>query len=551
MRTVAGGAALAVGLYLVLAGGVGAQNFSMTDRAKDLSTPAGRTRVSKFDASSRTFVRYNAVGGNKTRSFFTEGWYYEEHVSLQETGVNERGNDYQFEMDFRVTNERRVDPDHFLVQNVAYREWNDRWMLEVGDVFHEFNHLTLNRNLKGVAFTRFPTYGADWKTTMVAGVDKDRWRNLFIDTPRESLTRWVMGVRAEKDFRAKKDRMAFNFLYAKDSQNSAPENPGQIAAESAVISVDGKKKFGENWTALGVLAVSENTPNVATGVAQWGSAVNVDVQYDSDDRKVFGRTRFQSTDPNFLSLEGSPVPDFEKVDTDWRYAVSDSLELQAKWEQFENNLDNQIGFTTETEVPSFGLTYRHPQRPFRLDLRIEDRDIEATNRSQDQDIRDFTARAEHRFGQIRSVLDYQDRSDRNNLTLVDIDSDQWTLSLDTRMRRRDGTQIIPSISYQSRDQDNLVNQVFEDQIDTFTVRLGVIYASRRSLQVAYRDSDRDDGLNTSDSATKGYELNYAMPVGHREGDQFSFRFLRNENDFQILGNDFDESSTQISYTHRF
>lgn len=547
------GFSLAAGLLLACTGNLPAQNFTLIDRAQDLSaTPGARGQKKEFKASSRTFLRYNDVSGNQNRSFFQSGWFYEEHVSLQETGVNERGNDYQFEMDFRLTNEDRVDPDTLLFQNIAYREWNDRFLLEVGDVFHEFNHLTLNRNLKGVAFTRFPTFGADWKTTFVAGVDKSRWRDLFVDTPRESLTRWVMGMRAEKTFRGKKDALAFNIVHARDSRNSAPQNPGLIAAQSTVMSFDGKKTINENWKARGVLAFSENRPNLAAGTpGQWGSAVNVDVQYDSDDRKVFGRTRFQSTDPNFLSLEGSPVPDFEKFDTNWRYNPTDSIEVQAKWEQFENNLDGQIGFTTETQVPSLGVTYRHPERPFRLDLRVEDREIEASNNSQNQDISDFTARAEHRFGQIRTVFDFQTRSDENNLTFVDIDSDQWTISADTRIRKSNGTQVMPSVSLQLRDQDNLTNQAVEDQIETYTLRLGFVYLNRQSLRLAYRRSERDDGLRVSSSDTKGWELNYSLPVGQGQSDQLSFRILRNENDFQVAGNDFEETSSQLSYTHRF
>ena len=273
--------------------------------------------------------------------------------------------------------------------------------------------------------------------------------------------------------------------------------------------------------------------------------------YSKRDNKAFGRTRFQSTDPNFLSLEGSPVPDFEKFDTAWRWNPNDTWEFHGKWENFENNLDGQIGFTTETEVPSFGVTYRHPNEPFRLDLRIEDREIQASNNSQNQDIQDFTARAEHRFGQIRGVVDYQTRSDDNNLTLVQIDSDQVTFSADTRIRKDSGLQVIPSASYQIRDQDNLTNQLFEDSIDTLTLRLGFVYPSRRSLRISYRTSDREDGLRVSSSDSKGWELNFAMPVGQRRTDQLSFRFLRNENDFQVVGNDFDETSTQLSYTHRF
>jgi hypothetical protein len=277
----------------------------------------------------------------------------------------------------------------------------------------------------------------------------------------------------------------------------------------------------------------------------------VDLQYDSDDRKVFGRTRFQSTDPNFLSLEGSPVPDFEKFDSSWRYNPSDQIEVQAKWDHFENNLDGQIGFTTETEVPSLGVTYRHPEQPFRLDLRVEQREIDASNNSQNQDISDFTARAEHRFGQIRGVLDYQNRSDENNLTRVDIGSDQWTVSADTRIRRKNGTQVMPSVSLQMRDQDNLVNQTVEDEIETFTLRLGFVYPNRRSLQLAYRKSERNDGLRVSSSDNMGWELNYSLPVGSEQTDQLAFRILRNENDFQVAGNDFSETSSQLSYTHRF
>jgi hypothetical protein len=552
MRTARTGAVLVAGCLLACATGASAQNFSLIDRAQDLSvTPGGRKQKKDFKASSRTFLRYNAVGGNKTRSFFKEGWFYEEHVSLQETGVNARGNDYQFEMDFRLTNEDRVDPDTLLFQNVAYREWNDKWLLEVGDVFHEFNHLTLNRNLKGVAFTRFATEGSEWKTTMVVGVDKSRWRDLFLDTPRESLTRWVMGMRVEKDFRGKRDKLAFNMMHAKDARTSAPQNPGLVAAESTVMSFDGKKTINENWKARAVLAFSEGTANQATTDAKWGSAVNVDLQYDSDDRKVFGRTRFQSTDPDFLSLEGSPVPDFEKFDSSWRYNPNDQIEVRAKWEQFENNLDGQLAFTTETQVPSLGVTYRHPEKPFRLDLRVEEREIDASNNSQNQDISDFTVRAENRFGKIRTVLDFQNRADENKLTFVKIDSDQWTLSADTRIRRDNGVQILPSLSYQTRDQDNLVNQAVDDQIDTFTLRLGIVYPSRRSLRFSYRKSDRDDGQRVSSSDAKGWEINYSQPVGQKKEDQLTFRILRNENNFQVAGNDFDETSSQLSFTHRF
>ena len=552
MRSSRGLVAVVGGLALV--GGAAAQNFSLIDRARDLSVNPGqgRNQARETQVSSRTFVRYNSVGGNQNRSFFREGWYYEEHVSLQETGVNDRGNDFQFEMDVRVTNEDRVDPDTFLVQNFAYREWNDRWLLEVGDVFHEFNHLTMNRNIKGVAFTRFPSFGADHKVTFLAGVDKSRWRDLFIDTPRESLTRWVMGLRVEKDFRGKKDQIGFNMVFADDDASSAPNNAGLVAASSVVMSMDGKKEINENWKARGIYAISKADGNKATGTKDvMGQAIHLDVQYDSDDRKVFGRTRFQSTDPQFLSLEGSPVPDFEKFDSSWRWNPNDTLEFQAKWENFENNLDNQLAFTTETEVPSFGMTYRHPDEPFRLDLRIEDREIQASNNSQNQDIQDFTARAEHRFGKIRGVVDYQQRSDDNNITRVTIDSDQVTVSADTRIRKDNGLQIIPSASFQMRDQDNLTNQAFEDQIETMTLRLGFVYPSRRSLRISYRTSDRDDGLRASSSDSTGWELNYAMPVGKRQGDQLSFRFLRNDNDFQVAGNDFDETSTQLSYTHRF
>lgn len=543
------------GVGLSLASFASAQHFSLIDRAKDLTSTVGaRKQKKKIQATSRTFVRHNSVGGNTSRSFFQEGWFYEEHVSLQQVGVNGRGNDYQFEMDFRVTNEDRVDPDTFLLQNFAYREWNERWLLEVGDIFHEFNHLTLNRNIKGVGFTRFPNYGEKWKTTFLVGVDKSRWRDLFVDTPRESLTRWVMGMRVEREFRNKRDQVGFNIVTAKDSATSAPNNPGLIAADSKVLSMDVRSKLNKNWRASGVFAVSNNSPNRTVGPQdRWGSAINVDFQYDSDNRKVYGRTRFQSTDPDFLSLEGSPVPDFQKFDTAWRYAPSDLWEFQGKWETFRNNLDGQIAAgTTETEVPSLGVTFRHPTLPLRLDLRAEDREIDNPGAAPDQEIQDVTIRAENRFGQVRAVLDYQTREDElPGRAIQTIESDQVTLSLDSRVRRSNGVQLIPAISYQTRQQDNLTVANVEDQIDTFTLRLGMILPSKKSIRFAYRNSDREDGANLSDSESTGYEFNFNMPVGNRAGDQLSFRLLRNENDFQIAGNDFDETSTQLSYTHRF
>ncbi len=546
---------LGIGLVLATLVAPGrAQNFTMTDRAEDTSVSRQKRRTrSEVKASSRTFVRYNSVGGNQARSFFQEGWFYEEHVSLQESGRNARGNEFQFNVDLRVTNEDRVDPDSFLVQNFSYREWNERFMLEVGDIFHEFNHLTLNRNLKGVAYTSFasPSRGP-WTYTMLAGVDKSRWRDLFVDTPRESLTRWAFGMRAKRDFRGGLDSFAFNFVSSKDSRTSAPQNPGLIAGESTVVSFDGKKTLNDDWKAFGTLAFSKSQANIALNTKErWASAVHLDVQYAPKDGKVFGRTRFQSTDPEFLSLEGSPVPDFEKFDTQWRYQASDQVEIVAKWETFENNLDGQLGFTTETEVPSLSATYRSRTSPLRLDLRWEDRDIQASNNSQSQEIEDWSLRVEHRFGTIRGVLDYNSREDANLLTAATIESDQYTLTVDTRKRYASGVQFMPAIVYQYREQDNLVNQSVDDEITTLNLRLGWILRRNRSLQFAYRVSEREDGLNASDSETDGFEVNYAMPVGRNRDDQLTFRYLHNDNQFQVAGNDFDETMTQFSYTHRF
>lgn len=543
------GAALGVGLT----GWAGAQSFTITDRAVDVTVKPGPRKESEVEVSSRTFARYNNVKGNNSRSFFQEGFFYEEHVALQERGTLANGNQFQFNLDFRLTNEDRVDPDSFLIQNLSFREFNDNHVLEVGDFFHDWNQLVLTRNLKGVAYTRLPgEKNGPWRFEFVAGVDKDRWRNLWEDTPRETLTRWAFGLRAERQWKDGADRMAYSFMRSRDDGDSAPQSPGQVPGESTVFAVDGRKKLSKNWNVLGALAWSRADANTTAGPdAGGGAAVQLDAQYSSDDQKVFGRTRFQSTDPDFLSLEGSPVPDFEKFDSSWRYNPTAQWELEARWERFHDNLDQQLPFGTRTEVPSLAATFRAPRRPFRLDFRIEDRDIETSNLSRRQDILDWTVRVEDRFGKIHAVLDYNDRDDENGLTGVAIESQQLTLSLDSRFRRKSGLQIIPAVSFQVRDQDNLVTPTVEDEIDTLTARVGWIWPNRRVAQVSARFSDRDDGLGVSDSQTQGFEASFSMPVGSRQGDELSFKVLHNDNEFQVPGNDFDETMTQLAYTHRF
>jgi hypothetical protein len=368
-------ARLALAAFIVLAG------LMPASAAIELSS------TSKLGITNE-YVGYNdhISGGDPGGSFLSAGDHFTDNLGLL-YNAKEKDTAWESALDGRVTDDGHIEPHEFSLKRFYVKADTDRTNAVVGDYFGTFSQYTLGKNLKGAMIAH--RFGEATTVTVVAGMDKPNWQDLWMNNASETVDRQVYGARVVTPLLTD-GTIGFNTVWTKDER--AKYDTVDLAQVQRVFGVDWALPPYHKLVISGESAYSHtqndqpilNSTGVASGADQYstqeGWAHDVKARYSYKRFKTIDE--FERVSPDYATTVGSASPDLLRVKT------ANTLTITGPWKwivfnytYFHNNLANSsmTAITTTRQMES-GLRYEGPDwRPdFSIESKLRDREADST-----------------------------------------------------------------------------------------------------------------------------------------------------------------------------
>lgn len=306
----------------------------------------------------RLMTRSTDIGGDKTRSFKSEGENNLAELNLFDDRrflVNHR---MQTLTMFRGTNDRSIDPEQSSLQKAYLRIYGSRDEYIFGDALVNFSRLTFNQNIKGVSTAW--KLGDKWKLSTAGGIFIDRWGSLYkdySDTPSRPYTATVAGARLEYAVR-KDSTIGFNFSSSDDHEDSLP-----IAALGTPPLPTSNRvgAFDTRWqlknirleTEFAASSTNFDQRDVLGFQTDWGARVEGSWRL----HKLSFRGSYVRYQPNFASINARQISDLQDFVFRTSYELTSWLSLDGTARRSNNDLDNQLTSELVTWGPEARLIF--------------------------------------------------------------------------------------------------------------------------------------------------------------------------------------------------
>lgn len=307
-------------------------------------------------------LTYNDVSGPGAadQSSLTEGGRYLEILNLYGKGLLGEFN-YNWTMGLKSTDDRRNDQENNSLTNLQARITNKVHTLTAGDTFESFSQYALNTAVKGGGY-RYQRVG-EFGTSVSAlyGIAYSRWDNFWgVD----AVERQVMGGKIRQNV-GSDFWVGFSGVQTTDHKRVA----GSDLLDEQTYTVDfeyrpipGLTIQGETSWADGEVSAQSGQHNEFNGNASKLAAIG-----DGGPSRV--TLEYERVEPTFRTMVGSATPDREKAKAKWRYKYTRDLSITSSMLWYRNNLDGQIGFTTNYYKPEIGVSIK---RPFKRQYAVAD-----------------------------------------------------------------------------------------------------------------------------------------------------------------------------------
>jgi hypothetical protein len=327
-----------------------------------LAPAASRAAEHEIHGSNDFSVTYNDVTGPGagSQSSLTEGGRYLEILNL--FGNGRLGEfDYNWTVGAKATDDRRNDQKNTSLTNLQGRITNKTHTLTVGDTFESFSQYALNTAVKGGSYK----YQRDGKfgTSLSAlyGIAYSRWDNFWgVD----AVERQVLGGKIKQNIGSDL-WVGFSGVQTTDHVRVMG---GELVDEHAYTvdfeyrPIPGLTILGESSWADGGTSTQDGQYNEFNGNASKLVAIG-----DGGPSRV--TLEYERVAPGFRTMVGSATPDREKAKAKWRYKYTKNLTLTTAMLWYHNNLDGQLGYTTDHYKPEIGVTIK---RPFKRQYAVAD-----------------------------------------------------------------------------------------------------------------------------------------------------------------------------------
>ncbi len=345
---------------------------------------------------SETMLEWQDVSGNSGSSL-DEGttWRQELSVALQkklekgQVGLDLRG---------RATNNEQVDNRKARLMYLRGFYRTDALHLEVGDIAASYNPMVLSTSAKGakVAY-RVGSRDEGWDFSLIGGLQKPSWEQLYNSSQDESVDRYVAGGDVTWKH-APAQSIGATVSYIKD--DSATLEDGDTltseAAEAKTAGVEWDWRFNRYVSLRGEAAFSQNDLNTSDLLDdEDAGAIRIKFYTKPIPRALRMNFLYERFDTDFKPVIASATADRERFENDTEWMINREFKARLTLKHSRDNLDGALGDTLVTRDAVLYLTYR-PDWMKRGDLGLRMQAKRSSGRGSNQNMHiidaDFTNR---------------------------------------------------------------------------------------------------------------------------------------------------------------
>ena len=531
-------------MFLVLTG------FLPASAAIDLSSTSKLGIVNEY-----LYYNDHVSGGNPAGSFLSPGDHFTENLGLL---YNAKPKDIAWEsaLDGRMTDDEHIEKRRFNLKRFYIKADSERANAVVGDFFGTFSQYTLGKNLKGAQYAY--RFGEATQITVLAGIDKPDWNDIWMHNRTETVDRQVYGARVATPLLTD-GTIGFNTVWSKDER--ARFDDTDLAQDQRVFGVDWALPAFHKLVLSGESAYSRTQNDQpmldSNGVSttslhsdQEGWAHDVKARYSLGRFKT--NDEFERVSPNYATTVGSASPDLLRVKTANTWTISGPWKwIVFNYTYFHNNLDRStMTAITTTRMLESGLRYEAPDwRPdFSIESKVRHREATSTFGGLRSRVRSVISSVNDRIGPLSLTVDYEyqneDKSDgstslRHHIlgvgsSMLNKFTNGWVLNEGLRWDLQ-------------RDRDNLLPAT--DQTGTVKANVGATSpwgvdsgaSYSRSLVMNANNPGNDRRVWTG---SLGYN------IFNKPANRIELRFHQNDNRFQAPNQDYKETVWEIALTNR-
>ena len=506
-------------------------------------TPPGPPpATSKFSLTNQYLYYSNQIRGSApSSSYLNPGHWGTEDLSLSHRYT--KGDvSWETQADGRIADDGRIEAHRYNFKRFYTKFGNPKNEAVLGDAVASFTPYSLDSSLKGVRYTRKLGDSAD--ASLVFGMPKSRWEDLWTHELTETVDRKVYGFRTAK--RLPMDAsVGANVVWSKDSR--ARYNETATLTNQRIFSADWALPVFRKLAVRGESAFSktenEDSYGVFTDQKGWAHLLKADYGYEG----FKTNNEFERVSPEYATTGGSASPDLIRWRTQNELKLSGPWRLTGAYSWFHNNLvRNDTVDTSTTRMPEAGVRYDGASwRPtFSAESKFRLREVTASTGGKRQRARSIANNVTDRFGPLDASVDYEfqheDVSDGGSSARHHI----LGLSLSSSHEPWAGIRVMPSLRYNlQRDRDNVA--ALTDQTTVVNANLRVKFPGEIDANAGY---NRNLVLNAANPNAD--RRSYVVAIGYnlfkRSDDRVELRFKQNDNRFSTPDKDFKETVGELS-----
>ncbi|MBN2418529.1 MAG: hypothetical protein JXL81_04035 [Deltaproteobacteria bacterium] len=499
-----------------------------------------------------TYTYNNITGPGKSQSSLTDG-----HSYLDVLGVSGNGEfrsfDYNFNIGAQFTDDRRTDPQSFLLTNLKAGITNGVHTVTLGDTFRAFSQYSLSTSLKGGLYSFRQEDSGLPQFDLIYGYAHPRWDNFhgMWDSHIDTIKREVFG-----------GKISYSLL-------------DDLKAGLSVVSTDDSERVNDTdelydittyaldweYTPIPGLTVTGESSFADTTYSASSTAANVDMDGSAHKLTATGdggpsrvTLEYERVSPDYRTVVGSATPDREKAKFRWRYKYDSLSTITTGFLWYRNNLDGDLATRSDHYRPEismltrrvFGRKYASTDVSYKLDITEENKSGSRVDHIVNVNYRD-------RFGIFDSdsnigftSYEYKNAPRQKNKETT------WNTSLSARFHKEKYI-LKPNLRlgvWTSRDElTSLSDKIYEYSLGTGFDIPSVKITS--NIKIGQNKLEKDNGTDS----LKGFaRLDIFYRPEFLSGFQYGMIFLKafiNDYNYDINNNDFRETSVSTGVNIQF
>lgn len=500
-----------------------------------------------------SYTYNNITGPGKNQSSLTDGSSYLNNLRINGNG-RFRDFDYHFNIGSQFTDDRRNDPQNFLLTNLRAGMSNETHSINLGDTFEAFSQYSLSSSLKGGSYKFGKKDSGLPELTLIYGFANSRWDNFhgFGESHINTIYRKVYGGNISYSISEDLD-MGFSMITSEDSDRV---NPTDELYDIVSYTFDWEYLPIPGLTITGESSFADTTLSPSSTMADTnmdGFAHKLTAIGDGGPSRV--KLEYERISPDYQTVVGSATPDREKAKIRWRYKYNKRNTITSGFLWYRNNLNGTMAVRNDHYKPEISLLTR----------RVFGRRYASTNISYKLDITrqnsDSTSRIDHvlnlnyrdRFGIFDSdsnvgFISYNYKSDpkQKNLEYT------YNTSLSARFHN-DKYMLKPSLNlggWVSREELSSVT----DRIYEYSLGTGLDIPSMKITANIKIGQNRLEKENDSDSLKGFFRWSVYCRPDFLSKMRYGMIFLKgniNDYNYDINNNDFRETSIAAGINIQF